>query len=208
MALIARSYLIKPMTSSAEKFEILSAYLDNEASEEDRSLVEQWIECDPSFRAQYQAQLRLKSAIRSLPAYLFNTGLPVEAHSAVRGSASEQSTHAEQPEQSFDDQANGQADGQAPNQLFIRTLFSTNRVSTKRQPVASSCTAIAYRWKDLLLVATAISATAVTAFSVSSVKRSQWGQIRRHPGRITEIDTSFWPENHWAISSAFSAQQY
>lgn len=182
------------MTSSAEKFEILSAYLDNEASEEERALVEQWIKCDPLFQQQYQAQRRLKAAIRKLPAHLLNVGIPAEAHAAVRQSATEPSTYSAQ---NFDSQGDHQADSQKPNQLSIRTVFST-----KRKPVTSGCTVIAYRWKDLLLIATAISATAFTALSCSSVRRSQWGHIRRNPGRITEIDTSFWPENRWAIFSA------
>ena len=56
------------MTISTEQFEILSAYLDDEASGEECRLVEQWLDCDPSFRQQYQAQRRLRAAIRSLSA--------------------------------------------------------------------------------------------------------------------------------------------
>ncbi len=68
--------------TSAEKFEFLSAYLDDEASQAERRLVEQWIECDSLFRQQYQAQLRLKSALRSLPASLFDVAIAAEAYPA------------------------------------------------------------------------------------------------------------------------------
>ena len=61
--------------TSDEKFEILSAYLDDEVSQEERRLVEQWIECDPLFRQQYQAQLTLKSAVRSLSTRFFDVAI-------------------------------------------------------------------------------------------------------------------------------------
>ena len=216
MVLLARSYTSKPMTSSAEKFEILSAYLDNEASEENRTLVERWIECDPSFRQQYQAQLQIKAAIRSLPAQIFSFDLTGEAASGTcsekRGSATEKGAYSELNhlkqdcskqnvlgqnvlEQNALEQA---LDSQNLEQFSARTALFPNR----RLAVTSSTTASAYRWKDLLLIATAISATAFTALSCSSMKRSQRGQIRRAPGRITKVDTFSWQENSRAIFSA------
>lgn len=76
--------------TSAKKFEILSAYLDNEASQAERRLVEQWIECDPLFRQQYQAQLLLKSALRSLSASLFDVAIAAEDHPAGKQTDFEQ----------------------------------------------------------------------------------------------------------------------
>ena len=54
--------------TSAEKFEILSAYLDNEASDEECLLVKEWLENDPQFQQQYQDQLKIRATIRTLPA--------------------------------------------------------------------------------------------------------------------------------------------
>jgi hypothetical protein len=47
-----------------EKFELLSAYLDDEVSEQERCLVEHWLSADPQLQQHYQAQLRLRQAIR------------------------------------------------------------------------------------------------------------------------------------------------
>ncbi|NJK36199.1 MAG: Fis family transcriptional regulator [Oscillatoriales cyanobacterium SM2_2_1] len=50
-----------------EQFELLSVYLDQEASPEERQQVEQWLSIDPHFRAVYQQQLRLRQALIALP---------------------------------------------------------------------------------------------------------------------------------------------
>ncbi|NJM97689.1 MAG: hypothetical protein HC800_11495 [Phormidesmis sp. RL_2_1] len=47
-----------------EKFELLSAYLDDEVSLQERHLVEHWLSVDPSTQQHYQAQLKLRQAIR------------------------------------------------------------------------------------------------------------------------------------------------
>ena len=80
------------MTSSTEKFEILSAYLDDEASWEECCLVEQWLDSDPVFRQQYQAQRRLKTAIRSFSVSSLlsaNTAAETDVSDILRSAKSE-----------------------------------------------------------------------------------------------------------------------
>ncbi len=48
-----------------EKFNLLSAYLDDEVSEQDRCLVEQWLSSDAQIQQQYQAQHKIRRALRA-----------------------------------------------------------------------------------------------------------------------------------------------
>lgn len=48
------------------KFELLSAYLDDEVSTEERQQVEQWLRSDAELRQQYETQLKLRQAMKSL----------------------------------------------------------------------------------------------------------------------------------------------
>lgn len=50
-----------------EQFELLSAYMDNEASPEEKLKVEQWLATDINFRRLYQQQLRLRQLLIDLP---------------------------------------------------------------------------------------------------------------------------------------------
>jgi anti-sigma factor RsiW len=50
-----------------EQFELLSIYLDQETSPDERQRVEHWLSSDPHFRAVYQQQLQLRRAFLSLP---------------------------------------------------------------------------------------------------------------------------------------------
>jgi hypothetical protein len=52
------------ISTDDEKFELLSAYFDDEVSEQERALVEHWLSCDPQLQQHYQAQLKLRQAIR------------------------------------------------------------------------------------------------------------------------------------------------
>ena len=47
-----------------EAFELLSAYLDEEVTVEERCLVEHWLASDPEIRSHYQKQLQLRQAFR------------------------------------------------------------------------------------------------------------------------------------------------
>lgn len=49
-----------------EKFELLSAFLDNEVSEDEQRLVQHWLKSDPKIRQTYQQQLQLKAALQLL----------------------------------------------------------------------------------------------------------------------------------------------
>lgn len=49
-----------------EKFELLSAFLDDEVTEEERQLVLHWLQSDEAVKANYQKQMRLRKALRSL----------------------------------------------------------------------------------------------------------------------------------------------
>ncbi|MGB3296731.1 MAG: hypothetical protein WBA76_00575 [Phormidesmis sp.] len=51
--------------SQAEKFDILSAYLDNEATEQEQSWVKHWLLSDSQLQQQYQNQLKIRSAIKA-----------------------------------------------------------------------------------------------------------------------------------------------
>jgi anti-sigma factor RsiW len=55
------------MPSPQERFELLSAYLDNEVSREEKLLVEQWLSTDENFRRLHQQQLRLRQMLIDLP---------------------------------------------------------------------------------------------------------------------------------------------
>ena len=153
VALPARLYFDEFMTSSAEKFEILSAFLDNEASPEECRLVEQWIECDPLFRQQYQVQLRLKTAIRSL-------------------STLEKSSHPWSIDCSPTDD---------PSIFCTHKPETYTRLNASCKPESSSYMPIAQRGKEfIIVVAAALSAVSLTAFSYSNLKRSSgWKQLRR-----------------------------
>ncbi len=50
--------------TTEEKFELLSAYIDGEVSEHEQQLVEHWLETDSQMQQQYQAQIKLSSAIK------------------------------------------------------------------------------------------------------------------------------------------------
>ncbi|MGB3767196.1 MAG: hypothetical protein WA947_11615 [Phormidesmis sp.] len=204
--------------TSAEKFEILSAYLDDEASQEERYLVEQWIKCDPLFRHQYQVQLALKSAMRSLPADLFDQAIAEETliasdrassnHSTTEQTTTEQTT-AEQCPQSED------FDNSKTDRFSIHTTFPSDEDSppssigslsarsiywsdASYKPTTASCTA-ASKWKNLLIVAAALAVTAFTMLSYGSIKSAQSSKIRRTPGRIAEIDASFWAKRQLVV---------
>ena len=49
-----------------EKFELLSAYLDDEVTEEERALVNHWLASDPEMKAIYNKQRQLQLAIQAL----------------------------------------------------------------------------------------------------------------------------------------------
>jgi anti-sigma factor RsiW len=54
--------------SAQERFELLSAYVDNEVTSPEKSQVEQWLQDDPSYRHQYQQLLKVKRLLQDLPA--------------------------------------------------------------------------------------------------------------------------------------------
>lgn len=142
------------MTSSTEKFEILSAYLDDEASEEECRLVEQWLDCDPLFRQQYQAQRQLKVAIRSLSASsLFDTETAADADLADNLIDLEPEPRSTQILDSNDLNAEDLNDSSLEEgrseDLSIRTAIATNRYSR------CSFTLLASRSRQLAGVLTA-----------------------------------------------------
>ena len=54
--------------SAQERFELLSAYVDNEVTSREKSQVEQWLKDDPNYRHQYQQLLKVKRLLQDLPA--------------------------------------------------------------------------------------------------------------------------------------------
>ncbi len=50
-----------------ERFELLSAYMDNEVSPEERKLVEFWLDTDPEFQRQYQIFMSIGWSLQSFP---------------------------------------------------------------------------------------------------------------------------------------------
>ncbi len=50
--------------TSEEKFELLSAYLDDEVTGEERRLVDRWLVSDLELQAHHQKQVRLRKALR------------------------------------------------------------------------------------------------------------------------------------------------
>jgi len=55
-------------TTAQERFELLSAYMDNEVTGTEKSQVEQWLRDDLSYRTQYQQLLKVKRLLLDLPA--------------------------------------------------------------------------------------------------------------------------------------------
>ena len=51
-----------------DRFELLSAYVDNELSLAERKQVEQWLESDPEMQRQYRALSALSRSFQSMPA--------------------------------------------------------------------------------------------------------------------------------------------
>lgn len=58
---------VKPTFNSEEQFELLSAYIDNEVSPDERRQVEYWLDTDANFKRLYQQQLRLQRLLIDLP---------------------------------------------------------------------------------------------------------------------------------------------
>ena len=54
------------MLSESERFELLSAYIDDEVSTEERQTVEQWLASDVHMQQTYQAQIKLSRAMQSM----------------------------------------------------------------------------------------------------------------------------------------------
>ena len=50
------------------RFELLSAYVDNELSVSERKQVEEWLESDPELRQQYHSMTMLSRAFQTMPA--------------------------------------------------------------------------------------------------------------------------------------------
>lgn len=55
------------MENQFHRFDLLSAYLDGEATPSERKQVQQWLDTDPQFRQQYHQLLRLQQSISRLP---------------------------------------------------------------------------------------------------------------------------------------------
>ncbi|KPQ36471.1 MAG: hypothetical protein HLUCCA11_06300 [Phormidesmis priestleyi Ana] len=71
-----KSFLERAFTTD-EKFELLSAYLDNEVTEQQKKLVEQWLLSDLRMQQHYRSQLKLRRAMKALGSHLFSdTPLP------------------------------------------------------------------------------------------------------------------------------------
>jgi anti-sigma factor RsiW len=54
--------------TAQERFELLSAYIDNEVTSTEKSQVEQWLKDDLNYRTQYQQLLKVKRLLLDLPA--------------------------------------------------------------------------------------------------------------------------------------------
>ncbi|MEE3718324.1 hypothetical protein V2H45_16410 [Tumidithrix elongata RA019] len=65
-----------------ERFELLSAYLDNEVSREEKLLVEEWLATDANFRRLHQQQLRLRQMLIDLPVPAFDRNVSPSATKA------------------------------------------------------------------------------------------------------------------------------
>lgn len=64
--------------SFEQQFELLSVYIDQEATPAEKLQVEQWLATDPSFRQLYHQQLKLRQILINLP-----TPAPVNSRVAV-----------------------------------------------------------------------------------------------------------------------------
>jgi len=55
---------LKADFTSQEKFELLSAYLDDEITDAERCLVDLWLASDAELRSHYHKQLQLRKALK------------------------------------------------------------------------------------------------------------------------------------------------
>lgn len=67
----APSRFAKKAYSEEEKFELMSAYLDDEVSAQERRLIESWLASDSQLQNSYQQQLKLREAVQKLGSDLF-----------------------------------------------------------------------------------------------------------------------------------------
>jgi anti-sigma factor RsiW len=89
----------KKAFTDAEKFELLSAYLDDEVTEQEQCLVEHWLSSDLALQQHYQAQLRLRSAMRAVfnepgapTSHLFSSEPPAPADPLIMSSPTDSPT--------------------------------------------------------------------------------------------------------------------
>jgi anti-sigma factor RsiW len=54
-------------TTPQERFELLSAYVDNEVTDAEKSQVEKWLKADLNYRTQYHQLLKVKRLLLDLP---------------------------------------------------------------------------------------------------------------------------------------------
>lgn len=214
--------------TSAEKFEILSAYLDNEASKEDCLLVEQWLETNPQFRQQYQAQLKLRAAIRALPSSFFD-GFFDETNASLRtpvennptdGKASEGKTDISSDASKCLSEPGLGGDASSCFLLQVPTDAATSSrdraklplgptfnptfngaISSYSRPAKDTARSLTqFKWKEALIVAAALSDTTITALCFSSVDGSRLVQPGR-PNQVREGDVYILPEKRLLVFS-------
>ncbi|MEM9090379.1 MAG: hypothetical protein AAGC93_16720 [Cyanobacteria bacterium P01_F01_bin.53] len=161
--------------SQAEKFELLSAYLDDEVSEQERYLVANWLAYDVQLQKYYQNQLKIRQAIRGLGAGAFSV--------ATDSAASEPKLEAA-PE--LDECPIKELSSQevslnvfSPLSLLGNRSLGFNSQLAISDALAQSSAQVPHWKKGLLVIVAALGATVVTLLNNTQTERRRPANLNR-----------------------------
>lgn len=162
--------------SQAEKLELLSAYLDDEVSEEEKHLVAHWLACDVQLQKHYQNQLKLRQAIRCLGSGVFSAA-------ADSDSVTQLETDTELDEFPVKECSLQEVSLNVFSPLRLlgnRSLGYKLNSQLAISDALAQTSAQAPRWKrGLLVIIAALGATVVTLFSNAQIERRRPAHLNR-----------------------------
>lgn len=161
--------------SWAEKLELISAYLDNEVSEEEKHLVAHWLAHDVQLQKHYQNQLKIRQAIRCLGSEVFSVATDSVSESELESELDEF------PIKEFSSQEAVLTVFSPLRLLGNRSLgYKLNRQLAISEALAQT-SAQSPRWKKgLLVIVAALGATVVALLNNTQTER-------RRPANLTRL---------------------
>lgn len=161
--------------SQAEKFELLSAYLDDEVSEQEKYLVANWLAYDVQLQKHYQNQLRLRQAIRGLGANAFS----VETDSAASEPKLEAAPELDEcPIKELSSQEVS-LNVFSPLSLLGNRSLGFNGQLAISDALAQSSAQVPHWKKGLLVIVAALGATVVTLLNNTQTERRRPANLNR-----------------------------